>query len=155
MAAIRVSTIIDAPPSRVWGVVKDISSHIYWMADAEAIRFTNDKRSGVGCRFECDTKVGPIRLTDEMEITEWQDAEMIAVKHNGVVSGFGRFTLLPGGPGRTEFTWQEDLEFPFWMGGPLRDWIGSQLLTAIWRRNLLRLKTVVEGHQPPDERTST
>ena len=144
MADVGVSMIIDAPPARVWEVVKEIGDHVDWMADARAVRFTSDIRSGMGTTFECDTKVGPFRFTDTMEITEWRDGEIIGVAHTGLVIGSGRFTLLPAGPGRTEFAWREHLEFPFWMGGPLRDPIGSRLLEIIWRRNLRRLKAVVE-----------
>ncbi len=145
MAHIRVSTVIDAQPHQVWEVVRDIAQHVVWMADAEEIRFTGPQESGVGTTFECDTKVGPFRLTDKMEITEWEDEKVMGVSHTGLVTGTGRFTLLPAGPGRTEFRWEETLEFPFWMGGPLRDPVGSRILEAIWRRNLARLKALVEA----------
>ena len=68
MASIDVSTLIDAPPDVVWRAVEDIGTHVEWMADAEAIRFTSARRSGEGTTFECDTKVGPLRLTDEMAV---------------------------------------------------------------------------------------
>ncbi len=71
MARIRVTTMLAAPPRRVWADLEDISSHPEWMADAVGIRFLSEQRTGVGTRFECDTKVGPFRLTDVMEITEW------------------------------------------------------------------------------------
>ena len=66
-----MSIIIDRPPSVVWQSVEDIASHVEWMADAEAIRFTSASTHGVGTTFDCDTKIGPLRLTDRMEITEW------------------------------------------------------------------------------------
>jgi hypothetical protein len=144
MAHIRVSTVIEAPPDAVWAVVEPISDHVEWMADAEAIRFTSDRHEGVGTTFECDTKVGPFRLTDLMEITEWEPLTVMGVRHSGLVTGTGRFTLRPAGPGRTEFMWEEDLTFPMWMGGPLRDPVGSRVLEVIWRRNLARLKRIVE-----------
>ena len=144
MAAIRVSTVIDATPADVWAYVRDISSHVEWMADAEAIRFTSDQNSGVGTTFECDTKVGPAKLTDVMEITEWDDEKVMGVRHTGIVTGTGRFTLQPAGPNRTEFRWEEELDFPKWMGGPLRNPVGGRILEAIWRRNLKRLKANVE-----------
>ena len=144
MAAIRVSTVIEASPDEVWDYVRDISSHVEWMADAEALRFTSEQTTGIGTTFECDTKVGPARLTDVMEITEWEDEAVMGVRHTGVVTGSGRFTLRPAGPGRTEFRWDEELDFPVWMGGPLRDPVGGRILEAIWRRNLARLKVIVE-----------
>ena len=144
MADIRVSIVIDATPEQVWSVVERVEDHVDWMADAEAIRFLSDQRQGVGTSFECDTKVGPAKLTDIMEITEWADNEVMGVKHTGIVTGSGRFTLTPAGPGRTEFKWEESLDFPVWMGGPLRDPVGGRILEAIWRRNLKKLKAIVE-----------
>ena len=73
------------------------------------------------------------------------DEEVMGVKHVGLVTGTGRFTLTPAGPGRTEFRWEEDLTFPMWMGGPLRNPVGGRVLEWIWRRNLTRLKDIVEA----------
>ncbi len=145
MADIRVSTVIEASVDDVWAVLAHIEDHVDWMADAEEIRFTSEQRQGVGTTFECDTKVGPARLTDVMEITEWVDGVVMGVRHTGIVTGSGQFRLGAAGPGRTEVVWEESLEFPFWMGGPLRDPVGGRILAAIWRRNLKRLGAIVEG----------
>ena len=83
MTTIRVSTLIDAPPARVWESVRDISSHIRWMDDADAIRFTSATRTGVGTTFDCDTRVGPLRLTDHMEVTEWEEPRRLGIRHVG------------------------------------------------------------------------
>lgn len=146
MSTIRVSTVIDAPPARVWASVEDIASHVDWMHDAEAIRFTSERHSGVGTTFDCDTKVGPIRLTDRMEISEWVDGEAMGVRHVGVVTGAGRFTLRPVGTHHTEFTWEEQLTFPWWLAGPLGARVGAPVLTRIWTRNLAALRELVERY---------
>ena len=96
MPGIKVSTLIDASPRLVWDRVRDISTHVDWMADAEAIRFTSRSRRGVGTTFECDTRVGPITLTDLMEVTSWVERREMGVRHTGVVTGVGRFTLRRG-----------------------------------------------------------
>jgi hypothetical protein len=139
MAEIRTSITIDAPPATVWADVREIPSHVEWMADAEAIRFTSDITEGVGTTFDCDTKVGPLRLTDRMEITEWADEARMGVRHVGLVTGSGVFTLEPDGDGRTTFTWTEELRFPWWMGGPIGAAAGRPVMRWIWRRNLRRL----------------
>lgn len=136
MARIRVATEIDATPEAVWADVEDISSHVEWMHDAEAITFTSESSSGVGTTFDCLTKVGPIRLTDKMEITEWQPAHVMGVRHVGLVEGTGQFTLSPLAGDRTSFVWEEELVFPWWMGGPLGGIVGGQILKLIWKRNL-------------------
>jgi carbon monoxide dehydrogenase subunit G len=144
MTGILVSTVIDAPPERVWAVVEQIERHTDWMADADAIRFVGEQRRGVGTTMLVDTKVGPIKLVDHMEVVEWDDGRAIGVRHAGVVSGTGRFTIEPTGAA-TRFAWQETLRFPWWLGGRLGEAIGGRIvLKAIWRRNLSSLKRLVE-----------
>ena len=150
MARITVSTTIDASPAEVWDAVADVGSHVEWMADAEEIRFTSPTTSGVGTTFECDTRVGPLRLTDLMEITRWQPGRAMGVRHVGLVTGEGEFTLSPAG-GRfrrrsaTRFEWSERLVFPWWMGGPVGGLVGGRIMGLIWKRNLARLKAIVEA----------
>jgi hypothetical protein len=146
MAHISVSIEIDATPHRVWEVVEPVERHIDWMHDAVAIRFVTDQTRGVGTEFLCDTKVGPIKLVDKMEITDWRPGEAMGVRHTGVVTGTGVFTLSPIDLGRrTRFTWAEELIFPWWLGGPIGAWIGGKLVMgAIWRRNLRGLARIVE-----------
>jgi hypothetical protein len=145
MARIRVATVIDAPPRSVWASIRDIATHVGWMEDAVAIRFTSPERAGVGTTFECDTRVGPFRLTDLMEVTEWNERKRMGIRHVGLVTGSGRFTLRRARGGRTRFTWDEKLRFPWWMGGPVGGAFGTKLLRQIWRRNLRNLKRQVEA----------
>jgi hypothetical protein len=144
---IVVSTEIDATPARVWEVVEPVERHVDWMHDAVAIRFTTEQTRGTGTEFLCDTKVGPIKLVDRMEITEWVPGEVMGVRHTGLVTGVGRFTIEPIDLGRrTRFTWAEDLTFPWWMGGPLGAFIGGKVaLRPIWKRNLRNLTRLVEN----------
>ena len=145
MPGIRVSTVIDASPAEVWDVVRDVGHHVAWMEDAVAIRFTSASTSGVGTTFDCDTKVGPFRLTDRMEITRWEPKKAMGVRHVGMVTGTGVFTLKRARGGRTRFTWAEKLRFPWWMGGPFGAVIGGEVLRLIWKGNLRNLKDIVEG----------
>lgn len=147
MGRIRVAVEIDGTPSEVWGVVEPIERHIDWMADATAIRFTGESSRGVGTTFECDTKVGPIELTDVMEVTEWEAERRMGVRHIGVVTGTGAFELEPIDLGRrTRFTWTETLTFPWFLGGRFGEIVGGRaVMKQIWRRNLRRLKALVEN----------
>ena len=147
MASITVSVEIDATTERVWEVVEPVERHVDWMADAVAIRFTGEQTRGVGTTFECDTKVGPITLVDKMEITDWAAGERMGVRHSGVVTGSGHFTLEPIDLGRrTRFTWTEELVFPWWLGGPIGALVGGRVVMgAIWRRNLRALARIVES----------
>ncbi len=142
---IRVGITIDAPPATTWAVVEPIEHHVDWMVDADSIRFTSSQTRGVGTAFDCVTKVGPIRLTDRMAVTEWEPGKRMGIRHDGIVTGQGRFTLRRSRGGRTRFTWNEKLIFPWWMGGPAGAIAAKPVLRAIWRRNLRRLKTIVEA----------
>jgi uncharacterized protein YndB with AHSA1/START domain len=145
MARVRASVIIEASPAEVWAAVEDVATHVEWMHDATAIRFTTEQRTGVGTTFDCDTKVGPIKLVDRMEITAWQPGRTMGVRHVGLVTGTGAFTLRDAGRGRTEFLWDETLTFPWWMGASLGGRVGAVLLGQIWKRNLRTLKGLIEA----------
>jgi Polyketide cyclase / dehydrase and lipid transport len=146
VARLSVAIDIAATPSQVWDVVEPVEQHIDWMHDAVAIRFQTDRHRGVGTAFVCDTKVGPLKLADRMEITEWVPGSAMGVRHVGVVTGTGRFTLTPIDLGRrTRFAWDESLTFPWWLGGRLGARIGGRVvLRSIWMRNLRELKRLVE-----------
>jgi hypothetical protein len=109
------------------------------MQDAVSIRFRSESREGVGTTFDCATRVGPFRLTDRMEVTEWRPGESIGIRHAGVVTGAGRFTISPDGAG-TRFTWDEELTFPWRLGGRLGAFVGGLLLRLVWQRNLRNLR---------------
>jgi hypothetical protein len=148
---IQVAIDIPAPASVVWADVRHLSSHVEWMQDATAIRFTSDAgdgvdgrvdaREGVGVRFDCDTRIGPLRLTDKMVVTEWEEERTIGIRHEGLVTGRGRFTLTPGAGQTTRFAWTEELTFPWWLGGPAGAVVGGYVLRAVWTRNLVNLRS--------------
>ncbi len=137
MPHIRVQTTVDAPPEAVWRRLADIDDHVSWMADAASIRFTGDRRTGVGTTFECETRVGPLRTLDVMEVTEWRDGRAMGVRHSGIVTGTGRFEL-EGLDGRTRLVWDEQLRFPWWLGGPVGGLLAVPVLRLVWRGNLRR-----------------
>ena len=149
MSRIYVSVVIDAAPHEVWAIVEPLERHVDWMSDAEAIRFETPQRRGVGTRLAVDTRIGPLRTTDRLYVTEWIDGAVIGVDHVGHVTGRGRFTLDPSVDGGTLFAWEEDLDFPWFLGGSLGEIIiSAAVLKPTWRRNLQRLKTLAETRRP-------
>ena len=139
---IAIATEIPATPDVVWAAIEDLGTHTAWMADAERITFVTDQRAGVGTEFDCLTVVGPLRTTDRMTVTEWEEGAVMGIRHAGAVTGTGRFTLEPSARG-TSFRWSEELTFPWWLGGPVGEIVGKPVLTAVWRRNLDRLRAYV------------
>jgi hypothetical protein len=147
---IYTSIVIDAPPAAVWATVEPMERHVEWMADAEAVRFETEQHRGVGTRIVVNTHVGLFRISDRMEVVEWIDGAMIGVRHVGRVTGTGQFTLDRSVDGGTLFAWEEELFFPWWLGGRAGEVIGAVALKRVWRRNLQRLKALVEAHRPAD-----
>ena len=148
MSQLRVSVHVDAPPDHVWEALSDISTHVQWMADAESILFTSESTAGVGTTFECRTVVGPLATVDLMEITVWEPPRRMGVRHSGVVTGTGEFHLEAAGSGTT-FTWEEDLRFPWWAGGPLTGAAAVPVLRRVWTGSLRRFAGLVENGELP------
>ena len=139
-----VGTTVAASPRQVWEHIADVRSHVGWMKDAAAIRLVGGAANQVGAIYEVDTRVGPLRLLDVVEVTEWDEARSMGVRHAGLVTGTGRFTLRRHDAG-TRFEWEEELVFPWWMGGPPGALLGSLVLKQVWKRNLRTLRHQVEA----------
>jgi hypothetical protein len=148
MARVRLHKVIDAPVSAVWDELARVDRHVEWMHDAVAIRFLTAQSAGVGTRFECDTRVGPLRTTDVMTITEWSPRRVMGVDHIGLVRGTGRFELRRARGGRTKLIWTEHLRFPRWLGGSVTGVVATPFLRRVWRRNLDALAARVELRRP-------
>jgi carbon monoxide dehydrogenase subunit G len=144
MPRVTVTRVLDAPPKVVWGHLADIADHVNWMADAAAIRFAGDRREGVGTVFVCDTQVGPLRTQDRMEVVEWRPGRSMGVRHSGIVTGAGRFTLVAVSGQRTRLTWDEDLTFPWYLGGRVTSLAARPVFRLLWAGNLARFAARVE-----------
>lgn len=155
MSDVTVSVTLAASPSEVWAAIEPIERHVDWMADAESIRFDTNQTRGVGTTFRCLTRVGPIRVTDRMEITEWTPVSgddgvgRMGVRHRGIVTGTGVFTIESDGDDTTRFTWSENLAFPWYVGGRLgARTVAVFVLGPLWRRNLARLRSQIDPSRP-------
>lgn len=137
MARLQVSIVIPRPIDRVWSALAALERHSEWMADAESIEFLTDARRGVGTEMRVLTKVGPFSTNDVIRVEDWIEPRTIGVTHRGLVTGTGRFDLDPVDAG-TRFTWDEDLRFPWYLGGGATAAAAAPILRRIWRGNLRR-----------------
>ena len=145
MARIAVYRRIESPIAQVWPVLADLGSHVHWMKDAESLVFTSPIRRGVGTTMEVSTRVGPFRINDVIEVTGWDEGRSISVSHRGLISGEGELSLIDEGSATT-VTWEEDLTFPWWLGGSITAWQAKPVLAMIWKGNLDRLAGLINGH---------
>ena len=104
---IETSIIINKPLDTVWQEVKVMENHVNWMEDAVKIDILSENNSGIDTKMNVLTKVGPIKLTDIITVTEWKEKESIGVIHEGIVTGEGIFYLIALNESQTEFKWEE------------------------------------------------
>lgn len=141
---VSVSVFVPAPVAAVWADLARVEDHVEWMADARRIDFLGDVRRGVGTRITVETRFGPLRTTDVMEFTEWTEPVAMAVSHQGMFTGTGRFELV-NESGGTRFSWTEDIRFPWYLGGPIGAAVARPVLGWVWRRNLDRFAARFSG----------
>ncbi|HUZ55241.1 MAG TPA: SRPBCC family protein [Streptosporangiaceae bacterium] len=104
---ITAGVTIDADPERVWELAFDWSRQHEWIW---ATRTSGGH--GLGAGVTGRTGIGPVGITDTMEITEWDPPRRCTVTHTGnIVRGEGIFEVLPRGS-RSEFRWTERILLP-------------------------------------------
>jgi carbon monoxide dehydrogenase subunit G len=140
MGPIGVDIAIPLPVEDVWNEVSRLDRHAEWMTDARSIEFLGAARSGLGTTMRVATRFGPLRTTDTIVVTAWEPPRRIEVEHRGRFTGRGAFRLEPAGPGATRFTWEEQVRFPWYLGGPLGALAARPLFRFVWRRNLERFR---------------
>jgi hypothetical protein len=138
-----VTVAIDLPVDldTAWQEIETIEDHVYWMADAERLEFATEQRRGVGTEIVVATRVGPFRTSDRMLFTEWVDHVRLSVEHKGLFTGQGSFSLDGIDDSTTRLTWEEEIRFPWYLGGRLGAALAQPVLRWIWARNLRRLSS--------------
>lgn len=142
--AIELEVTVSATREACWAELERLEDHVEWMADAVAIDFHGGQRRGLGTTFSCETKIGPLRTTDEMHVVRWVELEAIGVEHRGLFTGVGEFSLAGPPSGPTTLRWREEIRFPWWAFGPLGALVARPVLKLVWRGNLERLRARVE-----------
>ncbi|MBT8199750.1 MAG: SRPBCC family protein [Acidimicrobiia bacterium] len=142
---VSVSVPLQVSIGEAWEKLSDLEDHVNWMADAERIDFEGELRSGPGVTMHVLTRIGPFSTTDVIKVVEWEPPRLIRVDHTGLFTGHGAFHLAPMGDSATLFTWEEEILFPWYLGGPIGAGFAKPVLTLVWKRNLSRLRRSVEG----------
>ena len=144
MARIEVWRVMDAHRPVVWEALADLASHAGWMRDARSVEFLGSRTRGVGTRLTVETRVGPFRTLDLLEVTGWEEGQSISVTHRGLIEGEGVLSVEDAGNGSL-VRWVERLSFPWWLGGPVTAWLARPLLGAVLRGDLRRLDSLVSS----------
>jgi hypothetical protein len=124
---------VAAPAAVVWHAVTDWAGQGEWMLGTRVRPTSGGDGRRLGATLEAFTGVGPIGVTDRMEIVEWTPPRRCVVRHLGrVVRGEGVFEVLPHGAERARFVWSELLDLPLGRLGTL----GWPLVRPVFRAGM-------------------
>lgn len=112
-AELTLTVDVNAPAELVWQVVTDWPGQCEWMLATRVETTSGGDGRYLGATMSAATGVGPLAVTDTMEITEWEPPRRCVVRHTGaVIRGDGIFEVTPLGPDRARFLWSELLDLP-------------------------------------------
>lgn len=112
-AELALTVDVDAPAELVWRTVTDWPGQSEWMVATHVRTTSGGDGRALGATLSAVTGVGPLAVTDTMEITEWEPPRRCVVRHTGgVIRGDGIFEVRPLGPARSRFLWSELLDLP-------------------------------------------
>lgn len=138
-------TVLGAPAEPVWAALTDWEGQAAWMPDVAWVRVLGPER-GAGARLAVRTKVLGIPATmDLIEVTGWEVERRIAVRHLGLVKGWGEWRIRPtrGGEG-TLFRWVEELSMPPPVLGEVALRLYGPVQRLMLRRSVRNLRAIVE-----------
>jgi Polyketide cyclase / dehydrase and lipid transport len=133
-AELTVPVDVAAPAETVWQRVTDWAGQGEWMLGTRVRPTSGGDGRRLGATLEAVTGVGPLAVTDRMEIVEWTPPRRCVVRHLGpVVRGEGVFEVLPLGAESSRFSWSELLDLPLGRLGAL----GWPLVRPAFRAGLV------------------
>ena len=127
---LTVPVEVTAPADAVGRKVTDWKGQGDWMlATRVEVAGAGDGRHA-GAFLTAVTGVGPLGVTDRMEIVEWDPPRRCIVRHLGrVVRGEGVFEVVQLDAGRSRLLWSELLDLPLGRLG----WLGWSVLAPVFR----------------------
>lgn len=145
MAFFRVTTHIEAKPSRVWELLADWEGSAQWMVDATTVELVGRQRTGVGTKVRAVTTIAGVQLVDRMKVVRWEEERLIVVMHNGwPIRGLAWFAIEPTDSG-TWFEWAEELDPPLGPLGELGGLVLRRGIERVLRKSVSRLKGLAEA----------
>ncbi len=140
---LRMMVVIDAPIERAWAVLADIPLQPEWMHEMKEVRLTTPGPTRVGTRGEATVRIFGIRVTDPVEVVEFEPPTRFAIRHEGLFTGGGVITLERGADGTTTIvSWDETLVPPILPD--LASLLQAPVLREIFQADLHRFRRLVE-----------
>jgi uncharacterized protein YndB with AHSA1/START domain len=140
---LSMRTGIRRPPKTVWPFLVDWDRLPRWMKDMRDVRVTSARKEGVGVEAVATVRIAGISTRDRIRVTRWEPPNVLEIAHLGWVKGTGRMELSPAGNG-SDLRWRETLIPPWGALGRLGMYAVLPLMRRVFRRDLERLKQLVE-----------
>jgi polyketide cyclase/dehydrase/lipid transport protein len=134
---------IRRPPEAVWPFLVAWEELPRWMEEMREVRLIGAIREGVGVEAEAIVRIGGITTRDRIRVTRWEPPVVLELVHLGWVSGTGYMELSPTEEGSRLF-WREALDPPWGPLGRLGMRCYRPLMRRVFRRDLERLRDLVE-----------
>ena len=147
---VRVGTSLPCSPEEAWASLLAWERQADWMLDADRVEVVSANREGVGVRLAVRTRIlGLPAFTEPMEVIGWEPPRRLVLRHGGLVSGEGTWTLTPE-PGGTRFGWTEDVRLRVPMVGEAAARLYAPVLRRLMRRAAAGLRGAVIASGPRD-----
>jgi uncharacterized membrane protein len=143
--AVEIHTEISVPTDRAqtWELLIDLQRQPEWMKDALSIEQLTDGPVGVGTVMRVPTQILFLRTTDRMEVTAFDPLEKWSVKHIGLVTGEGTFSLREDEAGTgTIVHWHERLSAPLGILGRIGMTLFRPALRYQFHSDLVRFRAL-------------
>ena len=131
-----MAATLPGPPEVVWDLITDWEHQDDWMLEAGDFIVIGDQREGVGVVAEATIKIAGIKTRDRVRVIAWEPPRLLAIAHDGWVSGRGELFLTPIGKDRTHIFWREELEPPLGVLGAIGMTIVKPVMGRVFRRDL-------------------
>ncbi len=139
---LRTTTVVEAPPERIWAHLADVERQPVWMTDLRAVRLETPGPVGVGTRAVGTVRIAGITVADPIEVTAFEPPTRFAVEHRGWFRGRGTFTIEPLGERASRVVWEEVLRAPLF---PRAWWLCARpILGRVFAADLARLRALAE-----------
>lgn len=143
---VQASTIIDAPPEKVWEYISDLGKIAEWDPDTLKVEWQRPVSVGSVAVVTATAKLFGKRVVN-MEVTEWEPGHKFgAMVKFGGTSVKGVYTIEPAEGNKTKLSRSATVE----VGGWLR--LISPLIARKARnersKEIENIKRLVEGHDP-------
>jgi uncharacterized membrane protein len=145
---VSASTLVAAPPDRVWAVVSDPARALSFMSGVTRWEVEGDQRTGLGARYRVLFRIGAAEVGGLIEVVEWDEGSELAWTSVMGIDQRGRWRVRPQSNGRTRV----ELRMAYGVASAgLIGWVAERVagptLSAHLRRSLRSLKRLIEHEQ--------